>query len=816
MGILQESELSENTISKLEEKPRKTSTESSQSPKAAQPSCLRGAFVRIFLKKTEPNNKINRTEEDPSSSQNTEDQEEVKGKKRKVTGGIFRLPCLRAAEKTGNKDIQDRTEEQSNDGVQEEELKPYSKASFLRKIRCYRLMREKDSTEKEKVIEMTQRKHDKENVDVKQCKEKVLEQSEEGLQNIKHVDVVGEKRKDTTEQESQCQAKSLGKADNDVQEQELSQVGEGENSLKKQECFTGKLSGPGKESEKNKGPGQGAGEIDKDIAEQEKSLKNQECCTGKLSGPSEESVTIEEPAQDLGDKSKDLVEQKNNLKKQECCKETLSKQGEDSVKIEEHAGNMDKNLEEHENSLKQQECCIGKLSATEESVKTEEPAQDLGDMSEDLAEQKNNLKKQECCKETLSKLGEESVKIEEPAGSLGGMDEDLAEQKSCVETLKEKGILLEGGLSLQEDKNVAEQENQTEKVEKMLDGDGVQEHEKGALEQKGYGVKVDDLDKALSDIVSQPKEVGKQEKGEEVVMKIDLPKEDSHSVMITGTEELACTKANTFASQLESHRENIGNPENNMSAQQHEEGDIKDVRNIFSGQDGQIEMKGLEQKDMTEWESQGDRADQRVENENHGDKESHDEVASDQGNKLVDQKSQVERALKDTPTETLEDFEDNTAKVSGVSLDVQDEQHYTSNMSNQGPSMLNQESVTSEPCQDSSTKKTLGSEDNKQFLESIGKKTATNIISCASSEEANIKVLGLVKEEVLTPKYAIDHTYQEEHILHTCVNDKDDGMGCESTDLGTLRVEVKDMVEWLVQEASDRLSHYADDSEGTG
>ncbi|XP_069602652.1 golgin subfamily A member 6-like protein 22 [Ranitomeya imitator] len=799
MGILQESELSENTISKLEEKPRKISVKSNQSPKAAQPSCLRGAFVRIFVKKTEPNNKTNKTEEDPSSSQITEDQEEAKGKKRKVTGGIFRLPCLRAAETTGNNDIQDKTEEQSNDGVQEEELKPYSKASFLRKIRCYRLMREKDSTEKEKVIEMAQRKHDRENVDVKPCKEKVVEHSEEGLQSIEHVDVMEEKRKDTTEQESQ--EKKLGKADNDVQEQECSQIGEGENSLKKEECCSGKLSGPGKESEKNEGLGQGVGEMGKDLAEQENSLKNQECSTGKLSGLLEESVKIEEPAQDLGGMSTDLVEQKSNLKKQECCKGTLSKQGEDSVKIEEHVGNMDKDLVEHENSLEIQECCIGKLSATgEESVKIEDPMQDLGGMSEDLAEQ-NSLKKQECGKEILSKLGEESVKIEEPAKGLGGMGEDMAEQKTCVETLKEKGILLEGGLSRQEDKNLAEKESQIEKVEKMLDGDGVGEQEKGVLEEKSYGVKVGDLDKALSDNVSQAKEVGKQERGEEEVMEKDLPKKES--------EELVCTKENTFASELESQTESMGNTENNLSGQQNLEEDLEDVRNFLSGQDGEIE-----EKDMTEQQSQGDRADQKVENErSHGDKESHDEVVNDQGNKLVVLKSLVERTLNDTPKETLQDFEDNTTKVSEVSLDVQDEQHYMNNMSNQGPSMLDQEPVNSETCKDSSTKMTLGSEDN----ESIGKKTMTNnIITCASSEEANTQVLGLPKEKVLASKNAIDHTYQEENILHTCVNDQDDGMGCENTDLGTLRVEVKDMVEWLVQEASDRLSNYADESEGTG
>ncbi|XP_073405166.1 uncharacterized protein [Dendrobates tinctorius] len=816
MGILQESELSENTISKLEENPRKASTKSSQSPRAAQPSCLRGAFVRIFLKKTEPNNKTNNTEEDPSSSQKTEDQEEVKGKKRKVTGGIFRLPCLRAAETKGKNDIQDKTEEHSNDDVQEEELKPYSKASFLRKIRCYRLMREKDSTEKEKVIEMAQHKHDRENVDVKQCKEKSVEHSKEGLQSIEHVDVMGEKRKDTTEQESQ--EKKLGKADYDIQEEELSQIDERENSLKEQESCSGKLSGAGKESDKNEGLGQGAGEIGKDLAEQDSSLKNQECCTGTLSGPSEDSVKIEEPAQDLGCMSKDLVEQKGNLKKQECCKEMLSKQGEDSVKIEEHAGNMDKDLEAHENSLEKQKCCIGKLCATgEDSVQKEEPMQDLGGMSEDLEEQKNSLKKQECCKETLSKLGEETVKIEEPANGLGGMGEDLEDQKTCVETLKEKCILLKGGLSLQEDKNLAEQESQIEKVEKMLDGDGVREQEKGVVGQKGYGVKVGDLDKALSDNVSQPKEVGKQERGEEGVMEKDLPKKDSHSVMITGTEELTCTKENTFASELESHTENIGNTENNLSGQQHLEEDIEDIRNFLSRQEGQIEMKGLEEKDMTELQSQGDGADQKEENESYGDKESHDEVTNDQGNKLVVQKSRVERTLKDTPTETLQDFKDNTEKVLEVSLDVQDEQHYMSNMSNQGPSMLNQEPVILETCQDSSTKKTLSSEDNEQSLKSIGKKTTTNnIITCASSEEENTQVLGLLKEEVLTPKNAIDHTYQEENIFHTCVNDQDDGMGCESTDLGTLRMEVKDMVEWLVQEASDRLSNYAEESEGTG
>ncbi|KAM4020564.1 uncharacterized protein ACNLHF_000937 [Anomaloglossus baeobatrachus] len=779
MGIVQESELSENTISKLEEKPRKTSIESSQSPKSAQPSCLRGAFVRIFLKKTEPNNKTNKTEEDPSSSQNTEDQEEVKSKKRKVTGGgIFRLPCLRAAETTGNNDIQDTTEEQKNDGVQEEELKPYSKASFLRKIRCYRLMREKDSTEKEKVIEMAQRKHDRENVDVKQCKEKVLEQSEEVLQSIKHEDVVGEKRKDIAEQESQ--AKLLAKASDDVQEQgfTVEQV-EGENSLKKQVCCIGKLGGPGEESEKSEGSAQSDGDMGKDLAKPN-SLKNQKCCTEKLSGPSEESVKTEEPAQDLGGTSKDLAEQKNNFKKQECCKETLRKQEENSMKIEEHAGSMDKDLAEHEKCLEEQECCMEKLSASgDESVKVEEPVQDVGGMTEDLAEEKNSLKKQECCKE-------ESVKIEEPAKGLGGIGEDLAEQKACAETLKEKSVLMESGLGILEDKILGEQESKIQKVEKMLDAGGVQEQENGVLQQKGYGAKVGDLYKDFSDNKSQPEEVRQQEGGEEV--------------MITGTEEL----------ESEGHTEKMGNTKNNLSGQQCLKEGIEDVRNFLSGKDSDIEMKGLEEKEMTEWESHGDSSDQKVEKESHGDKEGHVEIGGDQGSNLVDQKSQVERNLKDPQAETLRDFEEKNVEVS---LDAQNE-HCTKNMSNQE---LNQESITSETSQGFSVKRSLGSEDNKELLESIGKKNTTNdIITCAFSEDANIQVVGLQKEEVLSPKNTIDLTYQEEHILHTCANDQDDGIGCESTDLGSLRVEVKDMVEWLVQEASDRLTHFADESEGTG
>lgn len=645
-----ESELSGNTISKGQEKPRKTSTVSSQSPKAAQPSCLRGAFIRIFLKRAEPNN---RTEEDPSSSQHTEDQEEVRGKKRRVTGSIFRLPCLRPAETTGN-DIQDKTEEQSNDVVQEEELKPYSKASFLRKIRCYRLMREKDATEKDKVIEMAQRKHDKENAEVKRYKERVLEQTEECLNHDK---VMGEKGKDTTEQ-----AKSLGEAGNDFQEQDFNV---------------------------------------EDVGESENSLRKQECCTGKLSGSGEESVKMEDPAQGVGSTGKDLAEQESSL-----------------------------------------------------------------------------------------------------------------------------SVLLVGEVSLLDDKNLAEQEDQMGKVEQkehVLVGE--REQKEDMLEQKNCAAKVRDLDNALSDKVSQPEDVGKQEKQEEAMEK-DLPKQEGCDIVITDESVGAMQKylpenkcptdelgdGGNYLSEQEGHKEKVGNTENNLVE------DMGDTMSCLAEKDGQKEMKGLENRDKTEKDSQGDIAD-KMENkvlEKDSAEDSHVEKGRGQENNLVDEDSHTEK-VENTKKETSQqdivkdgpvgDFEDKTVEISGVPVGGQDEENSTNNIFNQGVTMtiLNQETVISETSQlqDSSAERTLGSEDNEEHLASIRKKTTTiNIITCTS------------EEEVLKSANAMDLTHQEPHILHTCVNNEDDGMGCENADLGSLREEVKDMVEWMVQEASDRLSHYAQD--GTG
>ncbi|XP_075690578.1 uncharacterized protein LOC142658852 isoform X2 [Rhinoderma darwinii] len=692
MGVLQmaESELSGNTKPKGQEESRKASTQSSQSPKTSQPSCLRGAFIRLFAKRTEPNN---RAEEDPTSIQNTEDPEGVRGKKRRVAGSIFRLPCLRPAETTAN-DIKDKTEDQSSDVVQEEELKPYSKASFLRKIRCYRLMREKDATEKEKVIEMSQRKYDRENAEVKQYKgqERVLEQSEEGLQCITHGEVVVLKGKDTTEQE--CQVESLGEAGNDFLEQ---------------------------------------------------------------------------------------------------------------VFDEEHVG-------EQENSLTKQECCTGKLRELEEIIQIEDPSQ-----------------------------------------GLGGMGRDLVKNESFVETLKEKGALPEGEGSLLKtpaEKNLAEQESQREKVEKMENVlDAVTEQKEGVIEPNNYSTKVGDLDNALSDNIGQPEVVRKQEEHmsnqEEGALEKDLPGQEGDGIMITNTEESlgAIQKcfpenkcdtdelgdAGKYLGVEEGHAEKVGNTENNLSGQQGLENDMEDTRNYLSELGGQIDMRGLEEKARTEWDSQGDIAHKMdndvLDKDSHGEEESHVEIGGDQEKDLVDQEShaeKVENTWKDiseqdsqyTQAETVGECEDNSTEVSGISLGAQNKQNFTNN-SNQGLTItiLNQESVTSETClpQDPSAKRTLGSENNEELVASVKKKSTANNTS-PSSEEAHTHVLGLQKE-VLTSTNTMDLTYQNHDILHACVNNEDDGE--ESPDLGSLRVEVKDMVEWMVQEASDRLAHYTQESEGT-
>ncbi|XP_056394506.1 uncharacterized protein LOC130290637 [Hyla sarda] len=650
MGVLQMAE--SDTISKGQEKPRKSSTESSKSPKTAQPSCIRGAFVRIFLKRAEPN----KTEEDQISNRNTEDQEGVRGKKRRVTGGIFRLPCLRPAETTGN-DIQDKTGEQGNDIVQEEELKPYSKASFLRKIRCYRLMREKDATEKEKVVEMVQHKHDKEGAEVKQCKERVVEQNEEGLQNINQEEVVEEKGKDTIEQGSH--AKGLGEAGNDSEEQDLNveHVGEHEKSLRKQECNTGKF------------------------------LK-------------------------------------------------------------------------------------------------------------------------------------EIMKREDQTQSVGGMGKGLAEQESGVETLEENNELLEDGETLQEDKKIEKQETHIDKIEQkeqVLLG----KHE-GDIEQSNCEAKARALDNALSDMVSQPDEMERQEEQEEAMDK-DLPKQDTEESV--DVMEKYCPENKCHIDKLEES--------GNYNSEQEEEGNAKNngPQHLEKNMKEEVCHKetGLQEKDMADRDSQAEFADKFEDNvlENNSIEESHAEVDGGQENNLVDKDSYTKNAdnsrkqishpgsqylVKDGLAETVGEFEGKPVEVSEVSLDVQDDHIVTNYLPKQEltKTNMNKDTVT---CQlkDSSVKKTLGSEDNEELLASIIKKTtANNILNCAAFEDVHTHVVELQKE-VLTN--ATDLPYQEAHI---CVSNKDDGMGCESADLGSLKVEVQDMVEWLVQEASDRLSNYTQKTEGTG
>ncbi|XP_073454848.1 uncharacterized protein [Aquarana catesbeiana] len=191
-------ETSENAVSEGHDRSQRTSMES---PKATQPSCLRGGFICLFLKRTEQDRSL---EDASSSNQSTEDKHEVRGKKRKVlSGNIFRLPCLRPAER---KEIGEqinaqvnKVDEQGNQAIPEDELKPYSKASFLRKIRGYRLMRERDATEKEKVIEMEQCK---EGFFVEEHHEKIIDLGGKVTKPKIHEDILGDKGKMSEEKES--------------------------------------------------------------------------------------------------------------------------------------------------------------------------------------------------------------------------------------------------------------------------------------------------------------------------------------------------------------------------------------------------------------------------------------------------------------------------------------------------------------------------------------------------------------------------------------------------------------------------------------
>ncbi|XP_077336405.1 uncharacterized protein LOC143981983 [Lithobates pipiens] len=188
-------ETSENAVSEGHDRSQRTSMES---PKATQPSCLRGGFICLFLKRTEQDRSL---EEASSSNQSTEDKHGVRGKKRKVlSGNIFRLPCLRPAERTETGEQVNKVDEQGNQAIPEEELKPYSKASFLRKIRGYRLMRERDATEKEKVIEMEQCK---EGFFVEEHHEKKIDLGGKDTKPKRYEDILGGKGKMSEEKESE-------------------------------------------------------------------------------------------------------------------------------------------------------------------------------------------------------------------------------------------------------------------------------------------------------------------------------------------------------------------------------------------------------------------------------------------------------------------------------------------------------------------------------------------------------------------------------------------------------------------------------------
>ncbi|KAG8552733.1 hypothetical protein GDO81_003022 [Engystomops pustulosus] len=448
MGVLQmaESERSGKETSKEQEMLRKPSTESSQSPKAAEPSCLRGAFTRIFPKRAEPNNK---TEEEPSSNQSTEDQEGVRGKKRKLTGSIFRLPCLRPAETTGN-DIQDKSGEQSNDNVQEEELKPYSKASFLRKIRCYRLMREKDATEKEKVVEVAHRKHEKENVEVQQHKEPVLEQNEDGLQSSDHDGVVGGNAKDTS------YAKSLEEDGNNIQGPNLKvehgTKQEDSSRQEKESCTTPVIL---------ENPAKDLAVVDKDMVEHES-------CEESLQ---EKSARLE------GEVSLDDKEQESPVEKKECALVGVKHQEEDMQEQKNgpaNVGSVDETLSEKESPPEKPEkhLCIQDQA---ELPKKESPGITITDKQEsmdimakkipenkghqdDLRDDGKYLSEQEdLSKENETNLSGEHLE-EDTRNCLSEQDAQGLEDKDTTEGDKERDIIdkLENNVSHEEKGNHVE------------------------------------------------------------------------------------------------------------------------------------------------------------------------------------------------------------------------------------------------------------------------------------------------------------------------------------------------------------------------
>ncbi|XP_063791787.1 uncharacterized protein LOC134947880 [Pseudophryne corroboree] len=764
MGVKQmgEPETSGNTTSKRQEKTRRTSGDSNTAPKADQSSCLREAFICLFLKRTEHND---RGEDPPTKNQSTEDKESFRVKKQRVMGGsIFRLPCLRPADSTDScehsNNPQDKIEEHGNQVMAEEELKPYSKASFLRKIRGYRLMRERDTTEKEKVIEIAQCTHSMESV-VKEHRE---QKSENVLEPNNHEDMVEEKGKVMSEQESWTIVLG-GKVHNLLEQDGHAEcTGKMDFSLREKES-PAVIRDQGKDLPQQKGHGERAVNIGKDPVKLESQVEivgnmsqKQESHTKGAGGMKDflEEASCTEKLEDLGselveklkDLGSELVEKLEDLGSElEEKVEDLS--SESTEKVEDLASDMEEKMEDLGSELKEKVEDKG----TEFVEKEEDLKSELEEKVEDLG---SELLEHGSKTERVWKQEKDSPNQKNKAKKLGHQAKDLIENKSQPEVLGKVGnYILEQDSHAQEVRekgtDLLEQDSHAHEVSKL--GNSLPEQERQAVEVVKVFIGQD----------SHAGEVGK------IRYENNLPEQDIQVKMLgeVGKDLSEFESCGGIAQELEndlfemgSHTENAGKC--GIICLQTE----SCAKNV-----GEQGKNSLEQDTfyLEKVEEPGKELPEQ----------SHKEIVKVQKKVIVAKGSQAHKVGESG--QNTKEFPQASSSAEDGFRGIQEGAH------------LFQGFVPSDACpQDSFTLRASG--ENGELDTSVRKKSlATNTTSITILEEPQTQQESSQKSE-----------------------DKDDMIGCEATDWGSLKVEVTDMVQWLVEEASDRLTYYTQESDGTG
>ncbi|XP_068105550.1 myb-like protein X [Hyperolius riggenbachi] len=725
-------ETPENAVSEGQEKPLGISAES---PKASQPTCLRGGFTRLFLKRTEQNN----TPEDSSiNNQNTEEMHGIRGKKRRVLGGnMFRIPCFRSAERTDtgehNKGQLDSTEQQCHQTAPEEDLKPYSKASFLKKIRGYRLMREREATEKLKVIEVDQRN---EGSAIGEHSKKHLELGRKVAEHESHENILARKGKAVQKQSLE----SRRTRSNDQNQGSISELKKDEgNTIQQQECQ------------------------DKNIRDLVETVYEKKSCGEREDG-----------------KRQDLAEPTSQGDKVEKLEHDLQEQG-NKADREKKKGNMI----EHENLIARPE---GQCHKT-----TKQPTgRELGPT--------NNLETQqvkaEMVQETENTLLQHSKDMQ--TKKMEAVANDLTEQGLGDTMEKPSNVLPEDGSPKTKvtelEKGLPEQKSNINNEEKL----------EAELKQKNKYAKSEMENTLLGQVchAEVPVDLGYSGCAEDSRKNEDklkgsagnVAEHKSHPEKL-GESEHSSVEKDINEKQAKDHflkesnsPENIGQPENcclehnnhihivvetdglvqkETKPRDHlqEQENVNGIRDCLVGQESQTKKRG---------ESEGQiRCSENVEAT----------VPPHDGYENTEGKTKVQLLEKCT------DYE-------GGSCDhlLKQETKKMLEENNCVEDLRKLEKVLSSKGKDSS--------DKDEIL-------ITHIICTATPEESCAELPTFKANKAAKPVNV--HFYKQE-TNQDDIQDGDNGMmECENTDWASLQVEVKDMVQWLVDEASDRLTDLATD-----